>query len=119
MTRRKRMPSVASFGEDLLALLLKGSTQQVEVTLSSVSEATKLRHRIHILRSAMRFYEHADAALVEKAKVRIVDTKVIVEPQDFEFKDAIKKANVSTPQLDVDPLAGFDAQPGGSMGGKK
>lgn len=110
MTRRKKVPAVTSFGPELLSLLLAGSTERREVELDSPQAAFKLRHRIHILRSAMRTENHRDKDLVEKAKVSVVGNRVIVQPQDSEFANAIKASGLQPPQLEVDPLEEFKPQ---------
>jgi hypothetical protein len=118
MTRRKKVPTVQSFGGELMSLLLQGSTKRMEVILPTNKDCIKLRHRLHILRSAMRHYDHTDAELVEKARISIEGTKLIAQPQDIEYGDAIRRAGAAAPTLEIDPLAGFEAEPGGSGEGK-
>ena len=125
MSRRRTPPSVASFGTELMQLLIDGAVSKKEVKLglddNKPKQAIKLRHRLHILRSAMRREKHPNEALVERAAVRIDDKTgdLIVEPQDSDFAEAIKRSGTSTPKLEHDPLAGFEIEPPASESVKK
>lgn len=130
MKKRSKVP-IESFGPELMAALIAGSTKEFRFDLS-YSNAVKFRRRIHQLRARMREESHPQAKLVERARVSIlwgaeagfpepllrktdnsnrvpVDlntrTAVIIKPYDVEFSAALKLAG-----LQVDTSVGTDLE---------
>ena len=106
MTRpqKSRYP-VSSFGPELLATLLKGSVERVEIPCPSMRVMMALQMRIQMLRGAMARENHEQYALVTRARTsrtwdKEKDPKgdrtsvLVIQPNDSQFTDLIKKAGV-------------------------
>ncbi len=115
MTKPRTGFPVSSFGPELMALLLKGAREPVELTMSW-RRANYLRKRLNHLRSQMRKENHPAYELAARAKVRIIvppgtdirrtnsgnsiprdsesPTIVRVSPHHEEWTDLIKAAGV-------------------------
>lgn len=119
MKKRTKVP-IESFGPELMAALLHGSTKEFRFPLP-FRDAVKFRRRIHMLRTRMREEDHPQRQLVERARVSIVwgkeagqpepelrrtdnsnrvpvdlDTPcvVVIKPYDVEFQAALTAAGV-------------------------
>lgn len=122
MTAPKTKYPIASFGPELMALLIKGSQEKVVLTFEGEHGRRKAKHlqlRIQTLRARMREERHPDYRITMRAKVSVmwgeravkenapVDWKedemgyrgalLVVRPHDSEFSDAIAKAGVNVP----------------------
>lgn len=115
MTKPRTGFPVSSFGPELMALLLKGAHEPVELRLSW-RRANYLRKRLNHLRSQMRKENHQAYELAARAKVRVIVppgtetrrtisgnsipkdheamTIVRVSPQDEEWTELIRAAGV-------------------------
>lgn len=106
MTRpqKSRYP-VSSFGPELLAALLKGSVERVEIPCPSMRVMMALQMRIQMLRGAMARENHEQYALVTRARTsrtwdKEKDPKgdrtsvLVIQPNDSQFTDLITKAGV-------------------------
>src|SRR3954464_1002085 len=107
MTRPKRSP-VASFGPELLALLVKGATERVEVPMKSRKDLQMLQLRIQMLRGAMGREKHPMYDLVQRARTarmwdgepgRETNWRLIVQPHDIQFRDAILAAGIKVDEI--------------------
>lgn len=85
---------MGSYPPEMLAFLLRGSQEQVEVILDNAREAFKLRHRLHNLRKAMRKQKHEQLDQVESVSLSIEDNKIIAQPKDRRFIEALIKAGI-------------------------
>lgn len=114
MTRSRSSP-VESFGPELLATLIKGAIETVEVPLP-YRKAVRLRQRLYQLRSAMVAEKHPKADDVKRVHIKIAwgpevllvenarrvqrpkdnnsPCVVIVAPKDSEFFEALSRAGV-------------------------
>jgi len=112
MTRPSRYP-VASFGPELLAVLLKGATERVEIPCPDGKTLMALQQRIHMLRGAMGREKHPEYSLAQRARTsRMWDElegtprntghptraaknfRLIIQPNDVQFKELIEAAGV-------------------------
>ena len=114
---------VESFGPEILAALLRGATEMVQLPIS-YKLSIRLRLRIHQLREAMRKAAHPQYHLVARVRVTIQwppDTKTVkqgrhnipedrntkclvtLQPNDAEFADLHREAGVD-PQLGSEPI---------------
>lgn len=120
MRPRSKLP-IESFGPELMAALIHGSTKEFRFPLP-FNDAVKFRRRVHQLRSRMREEKHEKAMLVERARVSILLGKdagfetdpeyqrisnggrvprdrqapalIVIKPYDVEFNAALKAAGV-------------------------
>jgi hypothetical protein len=111
----KSKTPVVSFGPQLMAVLLKGSRERVELDFTSEpSRAVAMAFRLNQLRQAMRAENHEHAKLVYRAKVLAVRDgnnkptgQLIVSPKDAEFESALVAAGVELPSAPaLDPGVG-------------
>lgn len=121
MKTRSKLP-IESFGPELMAALMQGSTKEFRFELP-YNDAIKFRRRIHQLRSRMREENHPQRFLVERARVQVLWGKeagfaedpemrrldnggraprdlrapacVVIKPYDTEFGEALRKAGVN------------------------
>lgn len=120
MTRPSRYP-VAAFGPELLAALIEGSRRRLEIPMKTHREIAWLQQRIHMLRGAMGKEKHPQYTLVQRARTsrqwdepegtpRSKDGKptrmasnfrLIIEPNDVQFVDALKAAGIDLSQSTV------------------
>lgn len=112
MTRPSRYP-VASFGPELMAVLIRGAKERVEIPMKSHKEISWLQQRIHMLRGAMGREKHPNYTLVQRARTsrqwddpepplrgkkpsaKATNFRLIIEPNDIQFADAIRAAGVT------------------------
>lgn len=96
---------VSSFGAELLAVLVKGATERVEIPCPNMKVMMALQMRIQMLRGAMGREKHPQYELVCKARTsrnwdRDEDPKgektsvLVVQPNDRQFGDILSKAGV-------------------------
>jgi hypothetical protein len=118
MTRAKntRQP-VSSFGPQLLAALLKGAVEKVEIPCPDQRTMQWLQLRIQTLRGAMEREGHPQYALVTRARTARswnqkkgldVDCKLIIQPHDSQFSDILTKAGIAATDHDRDLLDDVD-----------
>jgi hypothetical protein len=108
MPTKSKTP-VVSFGPQLMAVLLKGSRERVELDFSAEpSRAVAMAFRLNQLRQAMRAENHEHSKLVYRAKVLAVRDEngkptgqLIVSPKDAEFESALAAAGVELPATPV------------------
>jgi hypothetical protein len=111
MTRPSRYP-VAAFGPELLAALLKGAEARIEIKLKTSREMTMLQQRIHMLRSSMAKEKHPAYTLAQRARTArhwdepegtprtgkptrsATNFRLVIEPNDIQFAEALKDAGV-------------------------
>lgn len=104
MTRRKatRQP-VSSFGPQLLAVLLKGARERVDIPCPDQRTMKWLQFRIHTLRGAMDRDNHPQYTLACKARTSRTwpdpehpdkDCVLVIQPQDHQFSDLLTAAGV-------------------------
>lgn len=130
MPTKVKFPSrtpVASFGNELFSLLIKASRQRVEVEFPTWNLGLRCQQRIHMLRAAMQREGHEKYLIVSKVrtsllwgsragytdvnnkKVRNTTTpadklcpaKLVLQPQDSEFNELIRKAGVEVEPLET------------------
>lgn len=105
MTRPKvsRYP-VSSFGPELMAILLKGARERVEIPCEDQRTMQYLQMRLQMLRGAMGRERHAQYTLVTRARTtRTWDSKkgkdanciLVVQPNDAQFASALKAAGIT------------------------
>lgn len=124
MTRAPRVSRfpVASFGPELLALLIAGAEKRVEVPIKTFQLLTRFQQRIHMLRSAMGREKHPNYELVQRARTsRMWDTeestgrkynfRLIVEPNDSQFAAAISEAGVTVNRTEMQGVLEETPQP--------
>lgn len=109
MTRRTRNP-VSSFGPELMAVLIKGARERVEIPCKDAKELAYLQLRLQTLRGSMGREKHPQYELSTRARTsRMWDVdefgkphnfRLIVEPQDIRFRDAILAAGITTTAID-------------------
>jgi hypothetical protein len=108
MTRPKvsRYP-VSSFGPELMAILVKGSRERVEIPCEDQRTMQYLQMRLQMLRGAMGRERHPQYSLVTRARTsRTWDSNVgkdancvlVVQPNDAQFSAAIKRAGITVTQ---------------------
>jgi len=120
------MPSVESFGPELMTALLEGSKARFVIPGLSYRNCVKFRQRIYQLRKAMIDAKHEAVTSVARTRIQIVwpqDTPthksrkglkwptdrsticdLIISPHDSEFADALKRAGIKSPDLIDDVL---------------
>lgn len=129
MRQRTKLP-IESFGPELMAALIAGSTKEFRFELR-FGDCVKFRRRIHQLRTRMREERHPQAAIVERARVQILwgtaagfekepelkrnsnnykspsdpntPALILIRPYDSEFSAALERAG-----LKVDTEVGSD-----------
>jgi hypothetical protein len=98
MTKRKQL-TTAAFAPELLAVLIKGTKERIELPTATEKLARHYVFRLNYLRAQMRKAKHAMAHVVEGAQIRRSTREdgtfiVIVEPADDDFAAAIRDAGV-------------------------
>lgn len=110
MTQPKssRQP-VSSFGHQLLAALLKGARERVEIPCPNQRTMKWLQLRIQTLRGAMERERHPQYELVTRARTsrtwnkeagENVDCVLVIQPQDLQFASLIEKAGIVSSEHD-------------------
>lgn len=116
----RKPATVESFGGELMAALLKGATDGLDLHLPFRS-AIKFRKRVYSLRSSMAFYKHSQLSLAQRVSITIhwedelgitrhhsrtssapLDHPCVVSlrPNDSEFGEALRQAGIT---LDITP----------------
>jgi hypothetical protein len=105
---------VSSFGPELMALLIKGTKEEVRVPCETRKQMRALQARIHQLRGAMGRERHPQYAVVTRARTsqswkigandQPHDWALIVRPQDSQFASILKKAGVEVEPGDAELL---------------
>jgi len=114
MTRPKmsRYP-VSSFGPELMAVLLKGARERVELPCDDQRHMKFLQMRLQMLRGAMAREGHPDYTLVTRARTtrtwdrelgKDVNCVLVVQPNDIQFTDTIRKAGIEVDDINVDDV---------------
>lgn len=130
---------VASFGNELFSLLIEASRRRVEVPFPTWSLGVRCQQRIHMLRASMQREEHEKYLIVSKVRTsllwglkaglpeapsrrikntiipvdKLTPAKLILQPQDSEFNEIIRKAGIKVEPLQTLTL---DSTPGLSPG---
>ena len=123
MTRPKvsRYP-VSSFGPELMAILLKGSRERVEIPCPDQRTMRHLQMRLQMLRGAMGREKHPQYTLVTRARTsRTWDAAVgvnercvlVVQPNDSQFAPALKSAGIAVTDNERDILDNVPESPTG------
>lgn len=126
MTRRKvnRQP-VSSFGPQLLAVLLKGARQRVEIPCPDQRTMKWLQFRIQTLRGAMDRERHPQFELACRARTSRTwpdkadpdkDCVLVIQPQDDQFSDILTRAGIPVDDHSRDLLD--DKAPSPPLGGE-
>ena len=101
MTRTRNTTSGA-FDSTLQILFREGTQKELRIPCGSHAEVIQWRSRMHRLRLTMQKENHPDWKLMYRATVRI-DPKdpctLLIQPVDYEFKQAIVKALGPLPTL--------------------
>lgn len=105
-----------------MALLIKGSTQEVRVPCETRQQMRALQARIHMLRGAMAREKHPQYEVVTRARTsqswklmegtnEACDFALYVRPQDSQFSSILQKAGVTVTVEDKDLLAPPSEEP--------
>lgn len=131
MSHAARAPKpVESFGPEVLQALLEGSKREI-VLLLPYREAVQHRARMNSLRAAMQRSGHEMYRIVSQTTIRVVwgedagldpipekksstnvrvplsknaPAKLIISPADKKLGEALKKAGVTVPDFNPDPV---------------
>lgn len=112
---RSKTP-VSSFGPELLAALIKGAAEPLELQCPNSAIATKLVQRLYTLRKRMREENHPQSALVQRAKVsnqkggRHLAT-IFIRPHDYEYRDIFSNAGIAVEQVRSNLLSSLTDEP--------
>jgi hypothetical protein len=102
---RKSAPSVASFGPELLAALLRGAVETLVVRLPDFDTAFALRQRFYALRAAMKRESHPQTSVVYRASMALPTKEpdgssvLTLKPSDEVFVAALRAAGVNGEDL--------------------
>lgn len=107
---------VSSFGPELLAVLVKGAAERVEIPCPSMRVMMALQMRLQMLRGAMGRENHPQYELVTKARTSRTwdpssprsDPKnciLVVQPNDHQFADILDAAGIKVTEHTADLLA--------------
>jgi hypothetical protein len=119
MTRPKMSRStVNSFGPELMAVLLKGSRERVEIPCPDQRTMKFIQMRLQMLRGAMFRERHQAYAVVVRARTsrtwnksdKDKDCVLVVQPNDSQFADIFKRAGIEVTQHERDILDDLGAQ---------
>jgi hypothetical protein len=113
--RFSRFP-VSSFSPSLLAVLLKGSREQVRIPCPDQRTMQHVQARIHALRTAMRRENHPQYTIVTRARTSRTwdrgrpdsNCVLVIQPHDVQFDPLIKAAGVDTDPHMQDLLDNID-----------
>src|SRR5687767_15058970 len=121
----RKPPPVSSFGPELMAALIRGAKDTFQITMP-YRLAVQFARRVHSLRASMLAENHPAYAMVKRTKVRIAwgesvglpaiptwkndrgaeypedkndPVKVIIEPHDRAFHDALTAAGIKPDEL--------------------
>jgi hypothetical protein len=118
MTRPKvNRYNVTSFGPELMAVLLKGSRERVEIPCPDHRTMKFIQMRLQMLRGAMYREGHEQYNLVTRARTARTwdpDDKdkncvLVVAPNDSQFAEIFKRAGIEVTPHDRDLLDGVEA----------
>jgi len=113
MTRPKSSRyTVGSFGPELMAILLKGARERVEIPCPDQRTMKFIQMRLQMLRGAMYREKHSQYELVTRARTtrhwapdnKDKDCVLIVQPNDSQFTEIFKQAGVEATPHDRDIL---------------
>lgn len=121
MTRPKssRYP-VSSFGPELLAILLKGARERVEIPCPDQRYMKYLQMRLQMLRGAMAREAHPQYGLVTRARTtrqwdasisKDANCVLVVQPNDAQFSGVLAAAGIKVSDVDQDLLDSPDLLP--------
>lgn len=118
---KPRIYPIEAFGPELLAALIRGSKERLEIPFPQYRLAFPFTRRLSQLRSQMRLQSHPLANVVARCKITIIwppDTATIVSekrvhrprdsaspctvvllPRDSEFSDVLKRAGITSDEL--------------------
>lgn len=121
MTKRKyasRYP-LASFGPELMEILLKGARERVEIPCPDHRTMAFLQMRIQMMRGAMARENHPQYSIAARARTaRTWDFEskdknkkcvLVIQPNDYQFRDILAGAGI-VPQPHTEDLL-IDAPP--------
>jgi hypothetical protein len=115
MTKPKSRRPVYSFGPRLLALLLKGARERVDIPCPDQRTMHWLQVRIHSLRSAMQAEGHPQYPIVTRARTTRskgdTDCVLTIQPHDNQFDAILDAAGITADEHHGDLLADIDAPP--------
>lgn len=120
--QKSRYP-VSSFGPELMAILLKGATERVEIPCPSMRVMQALQLRIQMLRGAMGRENHPQYTLSCRARTsrtwdKDSDPKgertsvLVIQPNDSQFTDLLTAAGVTVTEVHRDILEETSAPEG-------
>lgn len=128
----RRFP-IASFGPELFNALVTGSRRKIEIELQTFRQGVKFQQRIQMLRKAMREENHPLSTVVTRARCsliygeaagypkceetttqrgnkfpvdRNVRCKIVIAPQDSEFREAVLGAGITESDLRSNDVLG-------------
>lgn len=113
---------VASFGPELMEILLRGAREKVDIPCPNQRFMKHLQARIHMLRGAMAREKHHDYGLVTHARTSRswnkekgvdVDCVLTIRPNDSQFTEVLAAAGIvpSKPTHDILNDAPLPARP--------
>jgi hypothetical protein len=132
MVKERTKYPIESFGPEIMAALLRGSRERVDIPLETYRKGAGLQRRIHHLRKLMRDQNHPQANIVSRTRTSLlwgrragyedVEEKINsngvhyptdrscpvilrLAPFDSEFTDALTKAGISLPEIGEPPTA--------------
>jgi len=97
-----RKTPTQAFDSSLQELFRRGALSVIRMTCPSKEVAIRYRARLNKLRTAMRNENHPDWKLLHATCVRIdrADPRILIlEPQDYEFAQAIHKVLGTEPTI--------------------
>lgn len=113
MTRPKMSRyTVSSFGPELMAVLLKGAREKIEIPCPDQRTMKFIQMRLQMLRGAMFRERHPQYEIVTRARTsrtwksgnKDEDCVLVVAPNDSQFAKLIHDAGVAVTQHDRDIL---------------
>lgn len=123
MTKRKyasRYP-LASFGPELMEILLKGARERVEIPCPDHRTMAFLQMRIQMMRGAMARESHPQYALAARARTsrtwdfegnnRDKKCVLVIQPNDFQFRDILAGVGIIPQKHTEDLLTDAPAPP--------
>jgi hypothetical protein len=122
MTKRKyasRYP-LASFGPELMEVLLKGARERVEIPFPDHRTMAFFQMRIQMLRGAMARESHPQYSLAARARTartwdfaskdKNKNCVLVIQPNDFQFRDILAGIGI-TPSSHTQDLLSDETRP--------
>jgi hypothetical protein len=118
MTRPKMSRyTVNSFGPELMAVLLKGARERVEIPCPDQRTMKFIQMRLQMLRGAMYRERHPQYDLVTRARTSRTWQKgdsdkncvLVVAPNDSQFSDIFRRAGIVPTEHERDILENIDS----------